>query len=99
MTLFVLIGRDGPDGASLRRELRPAHLQHLGPIAAAGRVRVAGPRRDDSGAPCGSVIIFEAEGLSAARAIAERDPYVSGGVFASSEVFETTQVFPERSTG
>ena len=42
----------------------------------------------------GSVVVFEAADLVAARAFAESDPYVVEGIFASIEVFETLQVFP-----
>jgi uncharacterized protein YciI len=48
----------------------------------------------DDGAPVGSVVLFEAGSLAEARAIAERDPYVTEGIFARYEVRETTVVFP-----
>jgi nitroreductase len=41
--------------------------------------------------------VIEAPDLASARAIAERDPYVTQKVFASVEVIETRQVFPEGS--
>jgi uncharacterized protein YciI len=50
--------------------------------------------RDAGGHPRGSVIVFEADDLDAARAFAAGDPYVRQGVFESHEVFETLQVFP-----
>jgi hypothetical protein len=92
--LFVLIGRDGAASAELRARVRPDHLAHLEPLAEAGRVRFAGPLLDARGAPVGSVIVFEAADLEAARALVARDPYVERGVFASLEVFETRAVFP-----
>jgi uncharacterized protein YciI len=95
MPLFVLIGRDGPDGLALRKLHRDAHLANLQPLVDAGRVRFAGPLRTEDGKPCGSVVVFEARDLAAARAIAESDPYAVQGVFASLEVHETLQVFPE----
>ena len=95
MPLFVFIGRDRARGTELRQELRPAHLEHLGPLSAAGRVRFGGPLRDEQGAPRGSVIVLEAGSLDEARAICSRDPYVAGGLFETTEVFETLQVFPE----
>jgi len=94
MPLFVLIGRDGPDGLALRGRHRDAHLANLQPLVDAGRVRFAGPIRTADGNPCGSVVVFEAADLAAARAIAETDPYAVEGVFASLEVRETLQVFP-----
>ena len=94
MPWFVLIGRDGPHGLELRKLHRPAHLAGLEPLANAGRIRHAGPILGDDGAPVGSVVVFEAESLAAAQAIAARDPYVTQGIFARYEVRETTVVFP-----
>ena len=94
MPLFVLIGHDGPGGPELRKLHRPAHLAGLEPLASAGRIRHAGPILGDDGAPVGSVVLFEAESLAAARAIAAQDPYVTQGIFARYEVRETTVVFP-----
>jgi uncharacterized protein YciI len=95
MPLFAMIGRDGPRGLELRKRHREAHLAGLERLDADGRVRHAGPLRDASGDPCGSLVVFEAESLEAARAQTESDPYVVEGVFASVEVFETVVVFPK----
>jgi uncharacterized protein YciI len=95
MPLFVMIGRDGPDGLALRKQHRERHLANLQPLVDAGRVRFAGPIRTAEGDPCGSVVVFEASDLAAAQAFAETDPYAVEGVFASVEVRETIQVFPE----
>ena len=35
MPLFCMIGRDGPEGAARRPEVRPAHLEHAKPFHAA----------------------------------------------------------------
>jgi uncharacterized protein len=94
MPWFLLVGNDGPRGAELRKAHRPAHLAGLEPLAAAGRIRHAGPILGDDGAPQGSVVVFEAASLAEARAIAARDPYVTEGIFARYEVRETTPVFP-----
>ena len=95
MPWFVWIGREGPGGREARKRERPAHLERLRVLDHAGRIRFAGPLRDESGEPRGSVIVFEASDLANARSFAAADPYVTGGVFASFEVFETVQVFPE----
>lgn len=95
MPLYAIIGRDGERGLELRKTHREAHLAGLEPLVAEGRVRYAGPLRDEAGDPCGSVIVFESESLEAARRQAAADPYVVHGVFASHEVFETMQVFPK----
>jgi uncharacterized protein YciI len=94
VALFVLIGRDGARGAELRPLHREAHLRSLRPLADAGRVRHAGPLLDEAGAPCGSVVIFDAPDLASARRFAASDPYVVEGVFERWEVLETRQVFP-----
>ena len=94
MPLFAILGRDGPRGASLRPELRPAHLAGLEPLDEAGRIVYAGPLIGEAGEPVGSVILLEAASLEEARAIAARDPYVTGGVFERHEVLETRRVFP-----
>jgi uncharacterized protein YciI len=95
MPLYTLIGRDSAQGLELRKLHREAHLTELRPLAAAGRVTYAGPLRNDQGNPVGSIIIFEAANLTEAKALAAADPYTKNGVFASVEVFETAQVFPE----
>lgn len=94
--LYVMIGRDGSRGLELRREHRAEHLARLQPLVDEGRVRFAGPLLDAAEEPCGSVIVFEADDLEAARGIAARDPYVERGIFESHEVLATRQVFPSR---
>ena len=98
MPLYVMIGRNGPDGIALRKRHREAHLANLQPLVDAGRVRFAGPIRTADGDPCGSVVVFEAADLAAAQAVAETDPYAVEGVFASVEVRETLQMFPKDTT-
>jgi len=95
MGLYVLIGRDGADGLAKRKLHREAHLANLRPLASTGRVRYAGPLLDETEQPCGSVIVFEAESLKAARDFAAKDPYVVQGIFERWEVFGGMQVFPE----
>jgi len=95
MPLFVMLGTDGPRGAELRPLHRPAHLENLAPLARDGRVAYAGPLLGPGGQPCGSLVVFEAESLVAARAFAETDPYVSEGVFERIQLWETRQVLPK----
>ena len=94
MGLYVLIGRDGADGLAKRKLHREAHLANLRPLSDAGRVIYAGPLLDEKEQPCGSVVVFEAESLKAARDFAAADPYVVQGIFGSYEVFESKKVFP-----
>jgi uncharacterized protein YciI len=95
MPLFALIGHDGPLGLELRPTHRPAHLDHWRPLALQGRVRHGGPLLDDAGAPCGSMLLFEAPDRASACAHAAADPYVVSDIFARYEVFETRTVLPE----
>ena len=94
MPLYILLGTDGPDALERRPSLRPAHLAHWQPLDADGRIRFGGPLLDDAGSPCGSVLVFEAPDLAAARTHAAKDPYATGGVFASFALHETRAVFP-----
>lgn len=95
MPLFALIGRDGARGPELRAKHREAHLANLRPLVDAGRVTYAGPLLDATGSPCGSLVVFTADDLAAARRFAAGDPYTIEGVFESHEVIETRKVFPE----
>ena len=94
MPFFAMIGHDGPRGAELRKVHRQAHLDRLEPLSSDGRVLHAGPLLDDDGNPVGSLVVFEAPDLAAARSQAQGDPYVVEGVFERLEVFETRVVFP-----
>ena len=95
MGTFVYIGRDGPKGAELRKTVRERHLGHIEALDRDGRIHFAGPLRDDADAPCGSVIVFDAESLAEARGVAESDPYKTEGVFDTVEVYGSTTVFPK----
>ncbi len=92
MPLFAIIGHDAPGSKEKRPLHRPAHLAHLAPLAAAGRVPLAGPFTDGTG----SLIVLEADSLADAWAIVARDPYVVNGIFNHVEVKPFLQVFPER---
>jgi uncharacterized protein YciI len=98
MGIYVYIGRDGERGLELRKTVRDRHIEAIEKLDAQGRIVFAGPLRDDTGSPCGSVIILEAEDLAAARAIAESDPYLVEGVFESVDVHESLAVFPRQRT-
>jgi uncharacterized protein YciI len=95
MPTFVYIGHDGADASQQRKRARPEHIGRIEALDAAGRIRFAGPLLDEGGEPRGSVVVFEADDLHAARALAESDPYVEAGVFERLEVRETRVVFPK----
>jgi uncharacterized protein YciI len=90
MPLFVLTCLDKPDNLELRMKTRPAHQAHI----AANReiVRLGGPFLDDKGEMVGSMLILETDDISGAQAFADNDPYLTEGVFASSEVRPFTLV-------
>ena len=94
MPWFALIGRDRPNGLEHRKNNRPAHLEHMARLDATGRIRYGGPLLNEDGAMAGSLIIFEADDLDAARAACAEDPYVIHGVFEHYDVIETQPVFP-----
>jgi hypothetical protein len=94
MGTFIYIGHDGPRGEELRKIVRDRHIASLEGLEAQGRIVYAGPLRDASGKPSGSVIIFEAEDLATAKELAKNDPYTSEGVFERVDVYESMQVFP-----
>jgi hypothetical protein len=93
-TLYVIIGYDAPDAKETRPQQRPAHLRHLEPLAAAGKIVLAGPFTDGTG----SLIVVEAESREEVWAMVSRDPYVVNGVFNRVEVRPFKQVFPEGSS-
>jgi uncharacterized protein YciI len=88
--LFVIIGHDGPQGASLRLSVRPAHLENLRPLVERGKVIVGGPFTDGSG----SLIVAEFDSEAAAEQFAANDPYTKQGVFERVEVKPFRQVVP-----
>lgn len=88
--LFVIIGRDGPEGQEKRKLYRDKHIERLEKLEGEGKIILAGPFGDQSG----SLIVFEADSLEEAEAFASGDPYVTKGVFESHEVRPFKQVFP-----
>jgi len=93
MPLFAYQGRLGAGAGERRAEHRPKHLAYLGALG--GKVRFAGPLIDADGQAAGSLILVEADDHAAASAIAQADPYVTGGVLEALEIHETKQVFPQ----
>jgi hypothetical protein len=81
--LFVVIAIDKENALSLRLATREAHFAYARDT---GVIKLGGPFLDANGEMKGSLIIFEAENMAAAKAWHAGDPYVKAGVFASSEV-------------
>lgn len=91
---FVVIGRDGEGG--LRARHRPDHLDYV-----SGRqsdIVYAGPLIED-GRMVGSLFVFDLPDRAALDAYMKEDPYFTGGVFASVEIFESRWMVPERNPG
>ncbi|SDL02203.1 YciI family protein [Aliiruegeria lutimaris] len=63
------------------REMLPSHLAYQAELEAAGKLAFAGPVSDESGEELHGegMIIYRAESLEAARALAEADPMHSNG--------------------
>ena len=80
---FVATCIDKENALALRMATRDAHFAY---VRDTGVVRLGGPFLDAKGDMAGSLIIFEAEDLDAARAWHENDPYKKAGLFARSEV-------------
>jgi hypothetical protein len=81
--LFVVIATDKPNSLELRMATREAHFAYA---QETGVIKLGGPFLDGNGDMAGSLIIFEASDLEAARAWHANDPYVKAGLFAHSEV-------------
>lgn len=82
--LFALICTDKPQSLDLRLSVRPDHLKYLESLG--GALRAAGPFTTDEGQPTGSLVIIEAADRTAAKAMADNDPYAMAGLFASVEI-------------
>ncbi len=82
--LFIVSGRDHPNGIEARLKHRAAHRAYY---AALGEDLVlAGPYLDPAGEPIGSMIIMRAESQEQAEAFAHADPYWIERVFSELSV-------------
>jgi uncharacterized protein YciI len=81
--LFAVTAIDKPDSLSLRMATREAHFAYA---KETNVIRIGGPFLDEKGDMAGSLIIFEAADLAAAKTWHANDPYVKAGLFAHSEV-------------
>lgn len=97
---YAIMATDVTDSLSARASARPAHLERLHQLQAAGRLLIAGPHPAiDSVDPgeagfTGSLVVAEFESLEAARAWADEDPYVAAGVYAQVTVKPFKLVLP-----
>lgn len=68
---------------------RSAHREYVGKLRGEGKIVMAGPFSDDSGA----LIVYEADSIEGARALIESDPFNRNGVFESYQMKEWNQLF------
>ncbi|WP_312934519.1 YciI family protein [Pseudomonas sp.] len=98
--LYAIIASDVEGSLDKRLAARPAHLERLQQLKAAGRIVLAGPHpaidSNDPGAAgfSGSLIVAEFDSLAAAQAWADADPYVAAGVYQQVVVKPFKQVLP-----
>ena len=81
--LFVVLATDKPNSLALRMATREAHFAYA---RETGVIKLGGPFLGPKDEMAGSLIVFEAVDLAAARAWHANDPYVKAGLFAHSEV-------------
>lgn len=97
---YAIEGYDGAGSLAGRGEHRPAHLARLMALRDEGRLLIAGPcpaiDAEDPGPAgfSGSIVVAEFASIDEARAWADADPYVGGGVYARTEVRPFKLVLP-----
>src|SRR6266478_1525870 len=64
------------------QSIRPLHRDYAQGLAGQGKIVIAGPFSDGAGA----IIVYEAESLEQAKALAANDPYARGGVWTKYEI-------------
>jgi hypothetical protein len=99
--LYCIVGTDVENSLLLRKSVREAHIERLQQLQQEGRLVLAGPNPaidgNDPGEAgfTGSLIVAEFPCLEDANAWADKDPYVSAGVYADVSVKPFKQVFPQ----
>ncbi len=87
--LVALIAKDKKGALQIRKDNRPAHVDHL---KSNDIVRQAGPLLDGAGEMCGSLVIFEVDEIAQVEAWAAVDPYAKAGLFESVEIVPWNRV-------
>ena len=82
---FAILALDAPDASGRRADLKAEHLAYL--EGRQGDLLAAGALRDLGGRPIGGLLIVEAEGLDAAERFIAQDPYSTGQVFGTVQIF------------
>lgn len=84
--LYMVYRVDRGDGqaAGIRAATRPQHQAYMKQFAA--RARLGGPVLGPDGAPCGGLMLIEAESEEEVRAILRDDPFEKAGLSERIEV-------------
>jgi len=97
---YVIYSEDVENSLALRMTVRDQHLARLSELQSQGRLLVAGPcPAIDSENPgdagfTGSLIIAQFESLLEAQSWADKDPYISAGVYKQVTVKPYKKVLP-----
>jgi uncharacterized protein YciI len=85
---FLVMAYDGKDSEAGERRLRarPAHLDNMAVLRAAGVFINGGAILDDHGTMIGSTLYMNFESRAALDQWLQSDPYVTGGVWVDIEV-------------
>lgn len=92
---FVVIGKDKGSGEHRARH-RGDHLEYI--AGRQGSIIYAGPLLE-SDRMVGSLFVFDMADRAELDAYLGEDPYFTGGVFETVEIFESRRMIPERSPG
>lgn len=88
-TCFLIICRDGPGSADLRKEHLDGHLRHVEDNWQ--KYVTAGPIREPGGETLvGSVFLVLADSLEEAKTLMNGDPYITCGMYETIEYKELT---------
>lgn len=97
---YAIISQDKPNSLADRLSVRPAHVERLQALKAAGRLLIAGPHpaidSEDPGEAgfTGSLVVAEFDSLEAAQQWADDDPYIAAGVYEKVTVKPFKKVLP-----
>ncbi|NQV55281.1 MAG: YciI family protein [Rhodospirillales bacterium] len=83
--LYMIYGVDGPQGPTIRTQMRDAHFKYLednADIMVLGGATLA----DEDDARTGSVLIINVAGRAEADAFAENEPFRKAGLFENITV-------------
>jgi len=84
--LFAILCTDKPDSLQLRVDRRPDHRAYLEALNERGAIAFSGPFLGPEGTPDGSLVVVDVADLTAARSIAENDPYARCGLFQDVQI-------------